>query len=218
MGKERTIDETGHTYGLLTVIKRASSSREGALWLCKCSCGNTKIVSGAALRRGQMKSCGCLRPPRDPSTRRWKSDSKLYTCWVNMRRRCYEEGHPSYPAYGGRGITICKEWRNSFDAFNDWALSHGYQEGKSIDRINNNKGYSPKNCRWATAKQQANNLRKNTYYTYQGETHTVAEWSDKLGIPRATLYRRVKYLPIELALTIPHTMGGYPLRKLRLNK
>lgn len=109
-----------------------------------------------------------------------------------MRTRCYSESHKSYPEYGGRGITVCDEWKNSSDSFIEWALENGYNDSLTLDRIDNNKGYSPNNCRWATMKEQANNTRKNVVIKYNGEEKTISQWADELGINRNTLSNRIK--------------------------
>lgn len=118
------------------------------------------------------------------------SHTRLYRVWDGMISRCHREKYHSYKRYGGRGITVCDEWRNDFHAFYEWAIRNGYHEGLSIDRIDNDKGYSPDNCRWVTMKVQGNNKRSNHYIEYNGETHTIAEWSEILGIPRNVLYHR----------------------------
>lgn len=121
--------------------------------------------------------------------------SKLYGIWCNMRHRCLTPTHPLYKNYGARGITVCDEWLD-FNNFKSWALANGYKENEdhktrcSIDRIDNNGNYEPNNCRWATAKEQTNNTRKNVSITYKGETHTLAEWADIKGIKYTSLMNR----------------------------
>ena len=110
-----------------------------------------------------------------------------------MMQRCYNPKNKGYHNYGGRGITVCEEWSTDSKAFIEWALANGYQEGLSIDRIDNNKGYSPENCRWATRKQQQNNTRKNVRVTINGETHTYAEWAEILGVDKNRFHHRLKY-------------------------
>lgn len=108
-----------------------------------------------------------------------------------MIDRCFNKNNPQYSIYGGRGITVCEEWRNDYIAFREWALSNGYDENLSIDRINNDGNYCPENCRWATAKEQANNTRKTRLITYCGETHSVSEWARILDIKQSTLSMRI---------------------------
>ena len=126
--------------------------------------------------------------------------SHIYNC---IKDRCYNSHNSSFKNYGGRGITVCEEWLNKehykgshnatkgFMAFKEWALANGYQDNLTIDRIDNNKGYSPENCRWVTNKVQSNNRRSNHFITYEGITKTIAEWADYLKVNQATLYQRL---------------------------
>lgn len=109
-----------------------------------------------------------------------------------MKKRCYNKHRKDFYEYGGRGITVCKEWFDDFMTFYDWSMSNGYNDNLTIDRIDNNKGYSPDNCRWVDIKTQSNNTRKNVYLSYNGETMTLAEWSRKLNINRNTLKARYR--------------------------
>lgn len=131
--------------------------------------------------------------------------SRLYMIWNTMKQRCYVKSSTSYKRYGAKGITVCDEWRNSFYAFRDWALSNGYSDELTIDRIDSRGNYEPTNCRWATYKEQANNTSKNIKFTYNGETHTIPEWSDIVGINAMALRYRIVYAkwPLEKALTTP---------------
>ena len=144
-------------------------------------------------------------------------EHRLHPVWRNMKGRCYNPKHCKYPIYGGRGITVCDEWRNSFQAFLDWAIANGYQEGLSIDRIDVNGNYEPSNCRFATREEQARNKRNNRYLTYNGETRTIPDWADVVQIPYMVLYSRIQYhgWSAERALHTPYCEDRAHKRKVQ---
>ena len=121
--------------------------------------------------------------------RHGKRHTKLYNAWCNMRRRCYETKNKHYSDYGARGITVCDEWKE-FIPFCEWSMKNGYKDGLTLDRIDNDKGYSPDNCRWATAIVQANNRRNVHLITYKGETLSLKQWCIKLGLNYSSIKRR----------------------------
>lgn len=130
------------------------------------------------------------------------SQTRLYRAWDSMKARCYRKTTAPYKNYGDRGIIVCEEWRESFIAFRDWALANGYVEGLSLDRIDPNGNYEPKNCRWVTMKVQENNRRNNRRIEFNGKTHTMSEWSEILGISQYALFNRFRRgWSIERALT-----------------
>lgn len=191
-------DLTGMTFGRLTVRSRTSdqvspSGRHRTKWICECSCGNTVSVLAENLNSGRTTSCGCYRADknRDKFGTHLDTHSKLYGVWCSMKARCYNPNSTYYKRYGGRGIGICSEWKDSYETFRTWAISSGYHDGVSIDRIENDSGYSPSNCRWVGSVAQANNRSSNKIFTYNGETHNLSEWAKLRGINYKTLHNRI---------------------------
>ena len=203
LSKAKLIDLTGQVYGRLTVIKRVDdyispSGDRKVQWLCKCKCGKEVIVTGNNLRKGNSKSCGCYNREllAKINLTHNASNTRLYHIWTCMKDRCYNPKNKKYKDYGGRGIIICDEWINDFEAFANWAYDNGYIENVSrgectIDRIDVNGNYCQQNCRWVNQKVQTNNKRNNHYITYNGETHTVTEWNNILGYKKGVLSRRI---------------------------
>ena len=121
-----------------------------------------------------------------------ESKTRLFHIWQDMRKRCYNKNASNYERYGGRGITVCDEWKEKYEPFRDWAKENGYKETLSLDRIDNDGPYSPENCKWSTEKEQANNRRSTHFLTHNGETHSIKEWSKITGIARSTIGNRIK--------------------------
>jgi hypothetical protein len=126
------------------------------------------------------------------ATKHGAKHTKLYRVWCSMKERCNNPHNKSFARYGGRGITVCEEWRNSFEVFYEWAIDNGYKEGLTIDRKDVNGNYEPKNCRWTTTAEQNRNYSKNHLITYQGETKCLSDWADYFGINRGTILFRIK--------------------------
>lgn len=199
-------DIAGRRFGLLTVVRPDPDSKNGKTkWICVCDCGATRSVYTYNLKNGHTTSCGCesLRKRTAARTTHSKSKTRLYHIWAKMKARCVSPSDRAYDRYGGRGITICDEWL-SFEPFEKWALENGCSSELTLDRKNNNLGYSPENCRWATPKQQANNTRKNRVIECNGVSHTLAEWADITGIrPMTIAYRLDAGWDVEAALFSP---------------
>ena len=181
----------------LTVICRVEdyidpSGRHKPRWLCQCECGSDPIVINQDRLRDNMhgtKSCGCL--SREATIKRniqmakhGLSGTRLYKIWKCMHMRCYNQNDEHYKDYGGRGIIICEVWKNNYINFYEWAINNGYNDNLTIDRIDVNGNYEPDNCRWTTVQAQQNNKRSNVFLTYNGETHTIMEWANILGVDK----------------------------------
>lgn len=165
----RFIDRIGHKYGRLLVIERAANKGKKVMWECKCDCGNYTVVAATSLSQGKTKSCGCLMKEKASEIgkvsnlkhgqNRRRAVSAEYTAWRSMISRCYNPKATSYDIYGGRGVTVCSRWRDSFECFYaDMGMKPSPEY--SLDRIDPNGIYEPKNCRWATKTEQSRNVRK----------------------------------------------------------
>ena len=183
----------GEKFNRLTVISRYyKEGNKKTLWLCKCDCGNEVIAEGYQIRKGYTKSCGCYVKEKflKATTTHHKRHTRLYGVYTAMKSRCNNPNNQAYNLYGGRGIKVCSEWEADFQTFYDWSLENGYKKGLTLDRIDNDKGYSPDNCRWATMEKQQNNRGNNKYIEIDGEVKTVSQFAKELNVPYGYLYSR----------------------------
>lgn len=187
----------GNKYGRLTVQKLAYKKSRRLYYTCLCKCGCKVDVRKDQLTRGVTKSCGCLQ--KDIAKKTMAKSMKKYglsnhplnRVFNSMKQRCYNKNNKGFKHYGGRGISICNEWINDFKAFYNWAIENGYKSGLSIDRIDVNGNYTPKNCRFVSMKIQNINKESNVFIEYKGETRTLSEWCDKLNLKYTTTYMRL---------------------------
>ena len=190
-------DLTGRKYGRLTAVSRAKNTEHGrAQWLCRCDCGGERIAQAAYLNRGSTRSCGCLGIEQRKSAAQSqchdaakRQHPREYSSWANMLARCYDKRRDDFKWYGGIGIVVCARWRDSFSAF--LADMGPRPFGMTLDRRVTSADYSPDNCRWATATEQANNRRDNHRITIDGVTRTIAEWSRQTGVGEKVISARI---------------------------
>ncbi len=207
------IDLTGQKFGRLIVIRRVSNNKWGHIcWLCKCNCKKVKVVVGSGLKSQRIRSCGCLRKEeiirrstKHGHNKRGK-ETRTYSSWRSMVERCSNIRNKDYYNYGGRGITVCKRWLK----FDNFLQDMGERpKNYSIDRIDNDGGYSRLNCRWATSKEQNRNSRNNRFVSCFGKFQCVGTWSEETKIPYLILWKRIymyDWSP-EKALTTPAKQG-----------
>lgn len=209
--------EVGDKFGKLTTLELVEDGNcLKRTWKCECECGRTIISKERYLKDGHRKSCGCLRG--NAIRTHGMTRTRLFKIWTSMRERCEREKHPHYNDYGGRGISVCEEW-NAFETFRDWAFQNGYDDSLTIDRIDVDGNYEPSNCRWVTMKAQQNNKRNNHVIDFNGEKHTITEWSEITGIGKTTIKERLNMgWTIEETLTKParkRTKGHRPSADMR---
>lgn len=204
MGRPRIlILSPGQRFGRLVVIDQPGVNND---WRCRCDCGAVRVVPAKSLMRGVTQSCGCLR--REMTARKntvhGMCGTAEYWTWRGMVGRCHNPREPSFHNYGGRGIQVCEEWRHDFQAF--FAdMGPKPSPSHSIDRIDNEKGYRPGNCRWTTNTVQMNNTRHNRRIAFRGETLTIAQWACRCALPYDVLLARLGRLgwSVQRALTTP---------------
>lgn len=214
-------DLTGKKIGRLTVLRLSDITQESkkTKWICQCECGKIiEVFSGNLTSKTRpTQSCGCLSreksskrmKEKNPGYKHGKNNTRLHVIWDAMKKRCYLKSHIHYSNYGGRGITVCEEWRNDFLNFYNWAIANGYKEDLTIDRIDSDKNYSPDNCRWITHKEQQNNKRTNHFVEYKGRKYTISQLAEEKNIKYdILLYRINKGWDLEDAINLPVMKGG----------
>lgn len=209
MIKSKQLDP-GQKFGRLTVVSfhhtqkyfyKSFGERKKDFYLCKCDCGNKTISRKDKLLNGKKKSCGCINKSKVKCT--YPINKIIIKKWRDMLNRCFNSKCADYKYYGGRGITVCIEWKNDFMSFYNWAIENGYKDDLTIDRIDVNGNYEPSNCRWVTKKEQQRNKRNNRYITYSGKTLCLADWARLLKIDKNTVkYRLNKGLPLYYKKTL----------------
>ncbi len=197
--------EIGAIFGRLTVVEDLGTIKKKRRFKCQCSCGGWKTTDKYSLQDGRTMSCGCLNKEKPSSTKHGGYYTPEYRIWAEMLQRCSNQKNPQYHNYGGRGITVCERWLKFENFFEDMGPR---PEGLSLDRKDNDQGYSKDNCRWATRKEQNRNKNNTVKVVWQGKEVPLRDLADQFNIPRARLYQRVVTMkwPLEKALTTPH--GG----------
>lgn len=205
---KRFKDLTGQRFGRWTVLYYVGNNKHNQpTWLCRCDCGNVVVTSANGLRRGTTKSCGCRRSDVSRQSKNHfapthgMSRTPEFRVWMSMLDRCQNPQSQPYRHYGGRGIKVCERWQDFENFFAD--MGNRPSPKYSLDRIDNDGDYRPDNCRWATMKEQNSNRRSNQNITYNGQTHTIREWTLITGITYNTLWGRIfkSHWSIDRALT-----------------
>lgn len=185
-------DISGHKFGYWTVLRRDTEFKGSySKWICQCECGSVRSVSRSSLISGRSSSCGChsFDNRKGMNATHGMSKTRLYHEWTSMRRRC-SHAEPRTKNAHYLNISVCDEWNNSFVAFRDWAMSNGYSDSLTIDRIDNSKGYCPENCRWITIAEQQSNRTNTIYVDYNGEKWCLRTLCNKIGFPYKNAHRR----------------------------
>ena len=212
-------DLTGEKFNMFTVLEFShvdyGEKYRRTYWVVQCECGTIKTIRADQLKT--TKSCGCHKRKVDSEkakklvdiNRKYDDEKSLsrhplYHVWRGMNSRCYDSKDNHYSRYGGRGISICKEWKDDFRTFYDWGMNNGYSEGLEIDRIDNDGNYEPSNCRWVTRKENANNRSTTIKIPFKGYLKSVTEWSEVLGIDPTKMYylHDKKNIPYETIIEV----------------
>lgn len=203
----KILDIKGKRFGRLVAIERVQNVGKKVSWRCLCDCGKETNVLTTNLTTNRIKSCGCLKDQKliERSTKHNQRHTKLYEVWKTMKQRCFNPNNKGYKNWGGRGIVVCNEWKDNYQAFYEWSMNNGYKEGLSIDRINNDGNYEPSNCRWADKITQCNNTRQNIKLSLNGKTQSIYDWCLEYNAPVKLVKQRIysKKWDLEKALTTP---------------
>lgn len=202
-GGKEVRDLTGQRFGRLIAIREDGRTKQGqAKWLCQCDCGNIKSIASASLTGGLTKSCGCYNSELRTNLNLKHGDAfrhnkaRLYEVWCAMIKRCENPNDDHFYCYGGRGVSVCADW-HKYENFKAWAYANGYDDSAgrgqcTIDRIDNNKGYEPGNCRWVDMRAQGKNTRKAKMLTIQGKTKPLTQWAEEKNIRPGTIHSRLR--------------------------
>ena len=186
----------GERFDRLFVLKFSHRVKNRFFVLCRCDCGTEKLFATSDLKSGRVHSCGCLlREMCEEKTKNKIKNIRLHYIYLSIKKRCFSSKAKSYRNYGARGITMCPEWadkKTGYRTFEKWAIEHGYKQGLSIDRINNDGDYEPSNCRWATNYEQSNNKRTNHIITVNDKQYTLRQAQDTFGIHSDRIRARLK--------------------------
>lgn len=185
----------GLRFGKLIVKSVSHKNKYSIVFMeADCDCGGSIKTSLSGLKKGRTVSCGCHNREKSikQHLRHGKTGTRLHYVWLAMKDRCNNERNKSFKNYGGRGITVCEEWQKSYESFESWALSSGYKEGLSIDRIDNNKGYCPENCRMTDNVQQARNKRNTVIIDFDGSKKSLQELAEEKKVSVSKLRYRIK--------------------------
>lgn len=210
----RVHDLTGQKFGRLTVIGiDTTKETRKTYWLCQCDCGKISSHRSDGLLSGRIKSCGCYKSEQDAirvskNHKHKQSGTRLYRIWQGIKERCHNENSPDFKNWGARGIKVCDEWKNSFEAFYQLAIENGYSENLTIDRIDNNNGYNPQNCKWSTSKEQSRNRRSNIDITIGNTTKTLTEWCEIFNLSYGTVNARYHRLLASGTLSLDNLFKG----------
>ena len=208
MPAKRITVKVGQKFNRWTILSECEKKGDKRCFACKCDCGTISKVRLGTLRKGDSKSCGCLQREfavelGRSALKHGQSRTRTYQTWSDIKQRCLNPKNTNYLNYGGRGISMCSEWL-AFPVFTEWALSNGYKNDLTIERIDNNGDYAPLNCTWIKKSRQIRNQRRNHRITYKGRTRILVDWAKEKGLKKATLTSRIRHgWSVEKALTLP---------------